>query len=263
MPDENRSERSFGRQPFFRRAQLSRWQDGPRTDDRIKGSVGFFIGRSDARGTPLTPLGGRARAVRAQHPGDDSPLGPTDAPRPVPAEKAQVAAVRQDLHRDLRRRHPFLERLDGDEGIVPGGQDQRRDANPADQRQGRGAPVIIPGVGEAAAGDRVQVVEQAHGQASGQAQRRRGRRRNGRRGWAGGPGAGPCRRRAGRSGRRAGAPPAAAAPAAGSARRRASRSARAAARRPGLPVARLPGRCRAASGRPRPATRDGAGGSGA
>jgi tetratricopeptide (TPR) repeat protein len=64
-----------------------------------------------------------------------APLGPADAAGAVPAEETHVTAVRQDAHLDVAGHLQRLERLDGDERVVAGGQDDRRQFDARDQRQ--------------------------------------------------------------------------------------------------------------------------------
>src|SRR5579871_698280 len=80
--------------------------------------------------------------IRAKHPVNEASLGPVESSQAVPAEEAEVAAVRQDQSGYLRRENKFLERLDGDKGIVSGGQYQCRDQDSADEGHGRGATVV-------------------------------------------------------------------------------------------------------------------------
>src|SRR5262249_34180842 len=90
----------------------------------------------------------------------------------VPAQEADVPAARQDADADVGGGGQPLERLDGDERVVAGGEDQGRHGDARDERGRGGGAVVVQGVGEAAPRGRVQVVEEADGRAAGEVQRR-------------------------------------------------------------------------------------------
>src|SRR5262249_25418363 len=104
------------------------------------------------------------RLGQSADPLNQSSFGPAEAAGAVGAEEAEVAAAIDDVHFGCRAGAKTLKRLDGNEGIIAGGENEGGHLDVAQYRQGGGAAVIIQGVGKTPGRRRDQVVEETHGQ---------------------------------------------------------------------------------------------------
>src|SRR6516164_7744977 len=97
----------------------------------------------------MQPSSHSPRGTDLGDPLNESLFGPAETTGAVAAEKAEVAAALDDVHFGCRAALEVLKGFDGDERVVPGGENESGHRDLAHHREGRSAAVIVHGIGKA------------------------------------------------------------------------------------------------------------------